>query len=67
MQYMKTSKALELLNQGFTLVTPGSNLDRLEKKGDDSYYWKGMKDKAPTILTKREVEGLIPNRKWDTL
>ena len=64
---MKASKAIELLDQGFTLVTPGSNFDRLEKKGEDNFSWCGLKDKAPTLLTKKEVETLIPGRKWDTL
>lgn len=67
MRYMKVKEAIELLNQGFTLSTPGSNFDRLEKIGEDNYKWQGVKDIAPTYLTLKEVESLIPNRKWQAL
>jgi hypothetical protein len=62
---LSVKKALQLLDEGYTLTTATANPSRLSKTEDGNFKWNASNDRKPTILERESItDTIIKNYRW---
>jgi hypothetical protein len=62
---LTVKKAIELLNNGDVLTQPGKELNKLYKKEDGTFSWKGISDPRETVLDEKDLDkNFFSGKQW---